>query len=338
MKRMWTMTALFAGAVAASMMAGESPKPEPARKQVGGAESKNDDAEVAAIKGNIEAFSKAYQARDVKAIAALFVPEAKLVTEDNEIIEGREAIAQVFANLFEEEPATKLEVNVGAIKLLSADLAVETGTTKSIAAPDATPEYGKYTVLHAKRDGKWLMLLVRDMEGDPPSNHERLLPLAWMVGDWVDESQESLVATSCRWSADKNFLLQDVRIQRGGKPAMQVSQRIGWDPLQKRVRSWVFDSEGGYGDSIWTQHGDEWIAKATFVRKDGVTASATNVFTRAGKDGYIWRSADRVVGDEVLPTMEVTVVRKAPMPAGAKKVAASKAKKAQPGADKVSKE
>ena len=325
MTRNWTISTLMSGAIAATMVGCEDATPAPAAKPQEVAVANNQEADVAAIKANVEAFSKAYQARDVKAIAALFAPEAKLVTEDNQIIEGRDAIAQEFADHFAAEPNTRMEVNVGPIKMLSAELAVETGTTKSVAAPDATPEYGKYTVLHAKKDGAWRMLLVRDMEGDQPTNHERLLPLEWMVGDWVDESQESVVATSCRWSADKNFLIQDVRIQRGGKPTMQISQRIGWDPLQKRVRAWVFDSEGGFGESVWTNHGDEWVSKATFVTSDGVTASATNVFTRTGKDAYVWRSADRVVGDEVMPTMEVTVVRKAPTPGGAN-VAAEQAK------------
>jgi uncharacterized protein (TIGR02246 family) len=337
MTRSWTISTVLVGALAATSFGSNGPSADPAAKSRSAAAPQDEQVEIAAIKANIEAFSKAYQARDVKAIAALFAPEAKLVTEENEVVEGREAIAKGFADHFVEEPTTRMELNVGAVKMLTADLAVETGTTKSSAAPDATPEYGKYTVLHVKRDGKWLMLLVRDMDGGQPTNQERLLPLAWMVGDWVDESPESLVSTSCRWSPDKNFLLQDVRIQRSGKPTMQVSQRIGWDPLRKRVRAWVFDSEGGYGESVWSQHGDEWIAKAEFVRNDGVTASATNVFKRAGKDAYVWRSADRLIGDEVLPTMEVTVVRKAPTPGGEKKAAPTKAKKGQPGAKKAAK-
>jgi uncharacterized protein (TIGR02246 family) len=338
MARTWMIPTLLAGAAAATMLGGEESPVEPTGRAPSTAKTQGDDADIAAINANIASFSRAYQARDVKAIAALFAPEARLITEDNEIVEGREAIAQGFADHFEEEPTTRMELTVGAVKLLNSDLAVETGTTKSIAAPDAAPEYGKYTVLHAKRDGKWLMLLVRDMDGDAPSNHERLLPLAWMVGDWVDESPESLVSTSCRWSPDGNFLLQDVRVQRSGKAIMQVSQRIGWDPLRKRIRAWVFDSEGGYGESVWSQHGDEWVAKAEFVRNDGVTASATNVFTRAGKDAYVWRSADRVLGDDILPTMEVTVVRKPPAPTGASTsapIAPGNVKRKQPGAKKI---
>src|SRR5208283_759008 len=103
-------------------------------------------------------------------------------------------------------------------------------------------------------------------------------------------------------------------LQMEGKEAMHVSQRIGWDPLAKSVRSWVFDSEGGYGESTWTRSGESWVIKAKFVRSDGTTASATNLLTPAGKDAYVWRSTDRVVDGEVVAPSEVKVVRKPPQP------------------------
>ena len=99
-----------------------------------------------------------------------------------------------------------------------------------------------------------------------------------------------------------------------GRDAMNVSQRIGWDPITKSIHSWVFDSEGGYGESVWTRDGDGWIIKATGVRPDGTTASATNSLTPAGHDGYVWRSTDRIAGDERQPPTEVKVVRKPPQP------------------------
>ena len=60
---------------------------------------------------------------------------------------------------------------------------------------------------------------------------------------------------------------------------MTVNQRIGWDPLTKQIKSWVFDSEGGYGDALWTRKGNQWVIKSTGVLPDGRTASATHVLT-----------------------------------------------------------
>ena len=88
------------------------------------------------------------------------------------------------------------------------------------------------------------------------THQERLKELAWLVGDWVDENSDSVVHVTCRWSDDKNFLLRDFVIHVQGKPVMNVNQRIGWDPVTKQIKSWVFDSEGGYGDALWARNGN----------------------------------------------------------------------------------
>jgi uncharacterized protein (TIGR02246 family) len=257
---------------------------------------------------------KAYNAGDAKAVAALFTADGQTVDKDGNEAEGREAIQKTFAELFAAMPKKQLEVFVDSIRFIGSDLAMEVGTTKETPAPGEPPEYDRYTVLHVKRDGKWQMALARDEEGPPATAHEQLRPLAWLVGEWVDDGGSTVVISSCRWSEDKSFLLQDFKLQINGRNAMDVTQRIGWDPLTKQIRSWVFDSEGGFGESLWTRDGNSWIIKATGVRPDGTTASATNVLTQIGSDGYVWRTTDRIVADERQPSMEVKVVRKPPEP------------------------
>jgi uncharacterized protein (TIGR02246 family) len=269
-------------------------------------------ADEAAIRANVAQFVKAYNAGDAKAVAALFTPDAQIVDKEGNAAEGREAIAQTFADLFAATPQKRIEVFVDSIRFVGADLAMEVGSTKETPAPNEPPEYDRYTVLHVKRDGKWQMALARDEEGPAPTCHEELRPLAWLVGEWVDDGGSTVVLSSCRWSEDGSFLLQDFKLRVNGEDAMNVTQRIGWDPVAKRIRSWVFDSEGGFGESVWTRNDDGWIIKATGVRPDGTTASATNVLIPTGTDGYVWRSTDRVVADEPQPGLEVKVVRKPP--------------------------
>lgn len=271
-------------------------------------------ADEAAIRANIEAFEKAYNAGDAKAIAALFIPDGKIIDKEGDQSEGREKIAKAFTDYFASMPNKKIDIMVEAIEFIGGELAVETGTTKETPDLNEPPEYDRYTVLHVKRDGKWQMALARDEEGPPPTAHERLKPIAWLVGDWIDDGGSSVVTSSCRWSDDGNYLLQEFRLKVNGRNEMNVSQRIGWDPLTKHIHSWVFDSEGGFGESEWARDGADWIIRATGVRPDGTTASATNILTRSGNDGYIWRSTDRVVADERQEPSEVKVVRKAPQP------------------------
>jgi uncharacterized protein (TIGR02246 family) len=271
-------------------------------------------ADEKAIRANIEAFVKAYNAGDAKAIAALFTPDGQIEDKDGDQMEGREAIAKAFTDIFKETPKKRIKVFVDSIRFIGNDLAVEVGTTEETPAPNEPPEYDRYTVLHVKHDGKWQMAFARDEEGPVATAHEQLLPLAWLVGEWIDDGGSAVVNSTCRWSEDGNFLLQEFKLKADGRAAMNVSQRIGWDPLGKRIRSWVFDSEGGFGESVWTADGNSWIIKATAVRPDATTGSATNVLVPSGNDAYVWRSTDRIVGDEVQKPVEVKVIRTPPQP------------------------
>ena len=271
-------------------------------------------ADEQAIRSNVDAFVKAYNAGDAKGIAALFIPDGQIIDQDGEVTEGREAIAKAFGDIFAETPKKKIEVTVDSIRFIGSDLAVETGTTKETDGSAEPPVYDRYTVLHVRRDGKWQMALARDEEGPAPTPHERLKPLAWLVGDWIDDGGSAVVRSSCKWSDDGNFLLQEFDLRVSGREAMKVTQRVGWDPLGKQIHSWMFDSLGGYGESAWTRDGDGWIIKATGVRPDGSTGSATNLLQPMGNDGYIWKSTDRIVGGERQPETQVKVVRKPPEP------------------------
>ena len=68
---------------------------------------------------------------------------------------------------------------------------------------------------------------------------------------------------------------------RGGRPAMTGSQRIGWDPLAKKIHSWVFDSEGGLAEGVWTRDGNRWIVKLSGVTRDGKPAPLLSTDTWA---------------------------------------------------------
>lgn len=213
-----------------------------------------------AIRATVEQFAKAYNAHDAKAIADLFLPHAQIVDEEDNTIQGKESIKNLFADVFAEQPETGIEINIESIHFIGTDLAVETGSTTTVPPAGQTPEMGRYSVLHIRSEGKWFMGLVRDMPLEP-THRDHLESLAWLVGDWIDESHEGTVRTSCRWSDNDSFLLQEITVHRSDEEIMKVSQRIGWDPLRKQFKAWVFDSEGGYGESNWTPTETGWLIK-----------------------------------------------------------------------------
>ena len=261
-----------------------------------------------------EAFARAYNAGDAKAIASLFVADGEIVSEEGEATQGREGIEQVFAGIFKEHPKTHIDVAIGSIRFIGAEMAVEEGVATVIHAADEPAQRSPYSVVHALHDGKWLTASSRDLADDTPAPEEQIKQLQWMIGEWVDESPEALVMTSYRWTDNQCYILSEFKVQVGGRPVMTGTQRIGWDPLAKKIRSWVFDSEGGFGEGIWTREGNQWIVKMTGVTRDGKIASATNVTTHVSKDRMTWQQRDRIVGGEKTPDIAETPIARRPPP------------------------
>ena len=94
---------------------------------------------------------------------------------------------------------------------------------------------------------------------------------------------------------------------------------IGWDPQSGQIKSWLFDSNGGHGEGLWTRTGDkEWVVKAQGVLRDGRPTSATQIHTIINKDSVKTSSIDRIIGGQVAPDIaDVVMVRKPPQPGAA---------------------
>jgi uncharacterized protein (TIGR02246 family) len=269
-----------------------------------------------AVRSVGETFRRAYDAGNATAVASLYSDDAELIEEDGERFQGRKAIENLYSLIFQERKGSSIEILVDSIRFLGPDVAQEEGHTRvKLAAITEPPSLRRYTVLYVKQGGRWLYSSVREDLEPRVAHSERLKELEWLVGDWVDESSDAVVYATCRWSADKNFLLRDFTVHTEGKAVMTVTQRVGWDPLTKQIKSWVFDSEGGYGDGLWTRNGDQWMIKSTGVLPDGRIATATNLLTRVGPNSTRWASTERTVGGNHAPDhFEHTMVRRPPPP------------------------
>jgi len=268
-----------------------------------------------AIRESVTAFTAAFQKGDAKAIAALFTEDGEAVDAEGGTIQGRESIAEHYGARFAGSSGDKLETAVESIKFLAPGVARETGVTQHTPSGGSSPTSRRYTAIHVKQGGSWLVASLRELLDKEVSHHERLKELDWLVGDWVEESEDAVVTTSVAWADNDNFLLRSFDVRVKGKPALSGTQRIGWDPLTEQIKSWVFDSRGGYGEGLWMRSSNQWVIKASGVRPDGRTATATQVLTFVNKDTLRWKSIDRTLGEEIVPEIdEITMVRKPPQP------------------------
>ncbi len=301
---------LFLIGTSAPLCMGDEPKNGVAAKPDAAPADRKDDEK--AIQATDDAFVKAYNAGDVKAIANLFLEDAEAADEEGETVRGRDAIASIFAGLFEANPGGKITLTVDSVRFLSDKLAIENGRSKVTDKDGGNPESTRYTVLYLKRDNHWLQAHIREHADKHVSPHDRLKELEWMVGDWVEEESHGIVTNSCRWSEDKNYLLRDFSVRIEGKPAFSGTQRIGWDPSLRQIRSWVFDNEGGFGEALWTRSGDQWAIRSQSVRPDGHRESSTQVLTLVNPHTARWKSVDRTVSGKIVPDIEEIVMVKTP--------------------------
>lgn len=279
-------------------------------------------AATAPIKGNADeeairtaeaTYVKAYLQGDAKAVAAHFTADAEYVDEDGHVLQGRDAIEKSLAVSFANEPGSQLEATIESIRFVGPGVAVEDGTARVTPAGGGAPVTSRYTAVHLKTDGKWLIASIRDLAAGGRQHRDQIKALGWLVGDWVDESPDSVMLFSCRFDESGKYLLRDFTIKIAGHDAMHGSQRFGWDPTKRHLRAWTFDSEGGFSEGIWHRDGENWMLKSSGVTADGEATSATTIFTPVNAHTMTWQALDVMIGSARIPDIDpVRIVRKPP--------------------------
>ncbi len=268
----------------------------------------------AAIKARVAQFVQAFTDGDAQAAASVFAEDARIEAIDGNVVQGRPAITEHYDEYLADAKGAKLTVTPESYRFVGPDAALATGRMV-VAHPDGDVEANRFQALFIRHDGQWWLGDVRDLPDTPSSPAERLKELEWLIGEWVDESDDSTVHTSCDWDANHVFLIREFVIEVKGERALSGTQRIGWDPASGQIKSWVFDAEGGHAVGYWSRTGDQWLIKTTSVLADGQRSSSTQITTRTGPDTMTWSSVERTIGDEVVPDLPpVTIVRKPPPP------------------------
>jgi uncharacterized protein (TIGR02246 family) len=276
-----------------------------------GAESEGRTGDETAIRQAVERYVAAFNAGDGKALAGFWTPEAVYTNPLSGVeVTGREAIALQFSNIFAEQKKVKLEAMTESIRFISPGVAVEHGTARLLNA-GSEPTESTYSAIYLKRDGQWLLDRVTEEDmSEPLSHYEQLKPLEWLVGSWIDQDDQATVVTECKWTKNNNFLVRSFTVQVRDRIDMSGIQFIGWDPADKQIRSWVFDSDGGFGQGTWTNKGNRWYVQQTGVLADGRKSSAVNIITKLDEGTCTLQSINRTVDGDLLPNIDEVKVTK----------------------------
>ena len=263
------------------------------------------------IINNAKAFVDAFDKGDAKAVAAFWAEDGDYVDLDGRHLQGRSAIENSFKEVFAENKGLQLRIDVNSIHFLTPEIAVEDGTTSVIPPDNAPPSQARYTNVHVKKDGQWILQSVREAPSNPPGNYEHLRGLEWAIGDWVDEGDGPQVGhVTFEWSPEGTFIISTQAVTVKDTLVSRVTEWIGWDPGTSQVRSWSFEGDGAIGEGVWSNQGDQWIIKTNAILPDGRKLAATNVVTRTGPDTVTWQSKDRTLDGKELPDIKETKMKR----------------------------
>lgn len=273
-----------------------------------------DDAEgiTDAIRPRVEAYVAAYNQHDAQALADLWADNAVYLNRDTgEPIEGRDAIREMFAGMFDSGEASQLSVTIQSVRSITDDVAIEDGTA-TLTSADGEATSSTYTAIHVKKDGEWYLNSVRetDVPTPPAKEHGALDDLAWLIGDWVDDSADATVRTTWTWAKNEHFITGPFTVSVGDDVELEGTQVIGWDAADGHFRSWVFDTEGGFSEGVWQRVGNEWIVQSISTLADGSRGSATNIYKLVDENTFTFGSVDRELDGESQPDVDEVPVRR----------------------------
>jgi uncharacterized protein (TIGR02246 family) len=301
----------------------EAPEGEPRRRPRGRVEDRPasvpsdrganaNSAEVAAIEVTAAAYRDAVAKGDVEAVAKFWTPDADYVDQAGHAFPIKEKLNEARAKQRQGQPAGGRAVAEPGhtIRIITPGVAIQDGSFQHAADADGEPIAGHYTAVWLKRDGHWLLDGVRESAVINATPADHLKGLSWLVGEWEGKGSGMTADASYVWGPDKNYLLRKV-VLRGSKGEIDSTiQWIGWDPIQKQIRSFVFDSGGGFEDGVWEKEGDAWVATAHGVLPDGRRAYFTTIHSRVDANNIICEIVDDEIDGEPIEDVRIDFKRK----------------------------
>ncbi len=273
-----------------------------------------------AVRAAVDAYAADFDKGDAKAVASHFAEDAQHVDDDGNVMQGRKAIEEAAAKFLAKHKGAKLELKINSLDVLKSGVAIERGVA-TIVGPKIAHPPTNYVAIHAKSGDQWLIQSIQNLGpmAMNPTRAERLGQLEWLIGQWAGQDNDATINTTFAWTANKSFITASFSIVKKDKVEIAGTQIIGWDPETDQIRSWVFDSMGGFGQGVWSHNDDRWTVTMSGTTEDGRHASSVGMYTREGNDGYEWQASSREVAGEMMPDIEPVKLIRVREPAAAPK-------------------
>jgi uncharacterized protein (TIGR02246 family) len=277
---------------------------QPANKPTESASDRKADEQ--AIRQTMQNFTAAFEKGDAAAAAAFLAAGAELIPAEAPLVRGREEIQKAFAEHFAKNPRVKITLEPEPIRFTSRDTAIEEGQMR-VASEKGDPAHNRYSVLCVREDGKWLLAFIKEW----PSEQTELKDLDWLIGTWSAKRPDAEIQTTFEWFGNKAFIRGQFTVRQKDK-TLTGMQMIGTDPETGELRTWTFETDGGFGEGTCTRDGNKWVFDMTTSLSDGTVLEARNVLLEVNNDTFTWQPVNLTLDGEQLgelPPVKVTRVK-----------------------------
>jgi uncharacterized protein (TIGR02246 family) len=268
------------------------------------------EADKQAIDKLIKASVQAFNDRDAAAIAANWTAEGEYIRNDGQPVRGRADVQKGYAEFFKTlKGKPTVEVQTDNLRFMSADTALSEVTLRLKNEQGQLIASSWRNTLLVREDGQWKVALVQEWDRDN-SFDDSLKDLEWLIGTWRMDTKDQNVTTTYEWDESKAFIRGKYIVKQGDKVIESGMQVFGKDNAEGGIRSWVFQSDGGFGDGLWTRDGKTWKVDFGGVTSAGKRLSATVIYTRVNADTFTWQSVEQTVdGQAIADTKPIRVTK-----------------------------
>ncbi|CAN5262015.1 hypothetical protein BH11PLA2_BH11PLA2_32180 [soil metagenome] len=262
-------------------------------------------------KAALDGYAKALNEKNHEAIAASWAEDAEHISDDGVVTKGRANIAAMLKTVLTESPKLDVKFKVTTAKAIGSEVLLVDGVAEIKNGDDT--DLSRFESLWVKTATGWQLSRVRELAnvaagGD--SNYDRLKELEWLVGDWTADSAAYKVAFNVKWGKNKNFLVCEQSVTADGKELVTVHKILGWDPVYDSVRTWVFDSDGGFGGALLSREGNSWYESSEALTRNGGESTSNHTTKFIDDNTFEWSSTERQLDEKPLPDLKLKYTRK----------------------------
>lgn len=253
--------------------------------------------------------SGAFEKGDAKLLGLHFAPKARYTHRlSGRRIEGREAIGQLYRDIFEPGRVKSVDLALEDVRQVSPDVAA-VSVVATVHRADGPPVRTILDTLLTRRDSKWQLDSVSEIPVPAMAHpYDHLNNLAFLVGEWQDQEGKLDVQTTGSWADNHSFINRTFTVAENGKKLHEGTEKIGFDAVEGVIRSWTFENDGSFGEGVWAFDGERWTVRQQGRNAAGLNVSATQVITPLGTDSYTTQLVGREIGGKILPNGPVVKV------------------------------